>query len=182
MNKNLRASWKRRAVCLICLFAVFCVIPVCADGVSVSHKINQTSVPLSGDVLVTLSVNNMDAGGLIEIIPEGFAFLDTSYPADRYQISGQELIFSVIGEQEITYQARAEKAGSWVFSGSWHDIMNKKEGTIQAITITAGSAASAQVGDVDRDQPVPSGTGGAAEITLILAAFGACACIARKQS
>lgn len=177
MKKHVTPSWRRTVVCLICLFGAFCVMPVWADDVSVSHKINRTSTPIGGEVLVTLSIDGLDAGGIVEIIPEGFSFLNTAHPEDKYQINGQKLVFSVIGEHEITYQARAESAGSWTFTGTWNDIMDKTEGTIQPITVTAG--------DVTPDSATPSstssGVGSLVGITLILASIGAGAYIVKKK-
>jgi hypothetical protein len=57
--------------------------------VTVSRTVDQSSVPVGGEVLVTLSINGMSAGGIVETIPEGFSFIETSCPEDNYRISAR---------------------------------------------------------------------------------------------
>ena len=97
MKHTLRHSRGRVSIILICMFAVLCVVPAWAGGITVSRDIDPSSVPAGGEVLVTLSIDGMDAGGIVETVPEGFSFVETSVPADRYHISGQKLIFAVSG-------------------------------------------------------------------------------------
>jgi len=164
----------RILVCLICIFTVFCVVPAWAGDVTVSRKVDQSSVPVGGEVLVTLSINGMSAGGIVETIPEGFSFLETSCPVDNYRISGQKLTFAVIGEPEITYRVRAETAGSRTFTGTWNDAVDKEEGTIAPTTVNVGSGSVAGAAPADTNQmvPAPTSAGGSpwAWIVLILGA------------
>ncbi len=167
MKHTLRLSRGRVSIILICMFAVLCVVPAWAGGITVSRDIDPSSVPAGGEVLVTLSIDGMDAGGIVETIPEGFSFVETSFPADRYHISGQKLIFAVIGESEITYRVRAETADSRVFTGTWNDAVNKEEGTIPPTGINGGSGAA--LAGID---PGPTSAGGSpwAWVALTLAA------------
>jgi len=159
---------------LICILAAFCVVPVWAGDITVFRTINPTSVPVGGEVLVTLSIDGMDSGGIVETIPEGFLFIETSCPADNYRISGHKLTFAVIGESEITYRVRAEVAGSWTFTGTWNDVVSKNEGTIPPTTVNvgSGSAVGAATAGNAQAEPSPTNAGGRqwAWIVLTLAA------------
>lgn len=139
-------------VCCIFILAALCVVPVWANDAAVSREVDRSSVPVGGEVLVTLSIDDLGVGGVVETIPEGFAFLKTSYPAEDYSVSGQKLVFAVIDEREITYQVRAETAGSWTFAGRWIDAVDKTEGAISPTAVTVGSGAAAA-------GAAPAGTG-----------------------
>lgn len=170
-TKNiLKASRGRVLVFLICIFATLCVAPVWAGGITVSRDIDSSSVPVGGEVLVTLSIDGMNAGGIVETIPEDFSFVETSCPADRYRVSGQKLIFAVIGESEITYRVRAETASSRAFTGTWNDAFSKEEGTIPPTTINGGSglAAGATRADTDPAGPDPTSAGGSSWMWVVL--------------
>ena len=173
----------RMLVCLICIFTVLCVVPAWAGDVAVSRKVDPSSVPVGGEVLVTLSIGGMGAGGIVETIPEGFTFLKASCPADEYRISGQKLTFAVINEPEITYRVRAETGGSRTFTGTWNDAVGKKEGTIPPTTINVGSGAAAGAAPADTQQaaPAPTRAGSDAWAWTVLTLAAAAIVVAGKR-
>ncbi len=183
MKHTLRLSRGRVSIILICMFAVLCVVPAWAGGITVSRDIDPSSVPAGGEVLVTLSIDGMDAGGIVETIPEGFSFVETSFPADRYHISGQKLIFAVIGESEITYRVRAETAAPGTFTGTWNDAVSKEEGTIPPTAINGGSrsAAGAAPAGTDPAEPGPTRAGGSPWAWLVLTLAAAVIVAAGKK-
>lgn len=174
MKDILTVSRSGVLACLICIFAAFCVVPAWAGDITVSRTIDPTSVPVGGEVLVTLSIDGMDAGGIVETIPGGFSFIETSCPADNYRISGQKLTFAVIGESEFTYRVRAEAAGSQTFTGTWSDAVSKKEEMIPPTTVNVGSrpAVGAAPEGTAQEEPSPTNAGGSqwAWVVLTLAA------------
>lgn len=174
MKGILNVSRSLMFACLICIFTAFCIVPVLAGEITVFRTIDPASVPVGGEVLVTLSVDGMDAGGIVETIPEGFSFIETSCPADNYRISGHKLTFAVIGESEITYRVRAEVAGSRMFTGTWNDAVSKNEGTIPPTTVNVGSGSAVGAAPEGNAQaePSPTNAGGSqwAWVVLTLAA------------
>lgn len=150
-------------ICCILILAAFCVVPVWANDAAVSREVDRSSVPVGDEVLVTLSVDSLSVGGVVETIPEGFAFLETSYPMEKYGVSGQTLTFAVIDEREITYRVQAKTAGSWTFAGRWIDAVDKTEGAISPTVVSVGSGvAAAGATPADAGQaPGPTSAGGA---------------------
>jgi len=183
MRNILTVSWGRVLVFLICISAAFCVVPAWAGDVTVSRDIDPPSVSAGGEVLVTLSIDGMSAGGIVETIPEGFSFVETSHQADKYRISGQKLSFAVIGESEITYRVRAETAGPRTFTGTWNDAVSKKEGTIPQTAVNggSGSAAGAAPAGTDPAEPGPTRAGGSPWAWLVLTLAAAVIVAAGKK-
>jgi len=186
VNNPVRVSRGLVPICCILILASFCVVPAWASDAAVSREINRSSVPVGGEVLVTLAVDDLSVGGVVETIPEGFVFLETSFPEDRYSVSGQRLTFAVIDEREITYRVQAKAAGSWTFSGTWVDAVDKTEGAISptAVTVGSGAAAAGAAPAGTGQAPGPTSAGGAPWAVvpaLAAAAVAAGACAARKE-
>ena len=170
-------------ICCIFILAALCVVPAWASDATVFREVDRSSVPVGGEVLVTLSIDDLGVGGVVETIPEGFAFLTTSHPEGRYSVSGQRLMFALIDEREITYQVRAETTGSWTFAGRWIDAVDKTEGAISPTAVTVGSGAAAAAPAVTGQAPGAASAGGApwAIVALAAAAIAAGAYAARKK-
>ena len=186
VNNPVRVSRGLVPICCILILASFCVVPAWASDAAVSREIDRSSIPVGGEVLVTLAVGDLGVGGVVETIPEGFVFLETSFPEDRYSVSGQRLTFAVIDEREITYRVQAKAAGSWTFSGTWVDAVDKTEGAISptAVTVGSGAAAAGAAPAGTGQAPGPTSAGGAPWAVvpaLAAAAVAAGACAARKE-
>jgi PGF-pre-PGF domain-containing protein len=132
------------AVCaaLFLLFAVS-VIPAAAEEVSVVRSVPQ-AVFAGGEFTVTLSLEGLEVGGIIETLPEGFTFVDTDHPGGQTAVSGQSLVFSVVGEDEIAYRVRPSVGGSFTITGIWADVAGQTEGTVPATVLYVGSSCNGE--------------------------------------
>jgi len=72
---------------------------------------------------VTLNIEGLEIGGIVETIPAGFAFVSTTHPLNQTYVSGQRVVFTVVNETLIRYEARAPSEGSGTFGGMWYDAL-----------------------------------------------------------
>lgn len=125
-------------VLAVLLFAA-ATAPAAAAGVDIARTA-PLSVFSGGEFEVSLSIADLDAGGIVETIPEGFTYVSTTHPADETLVSGQHVIFSVIGETAIAYRVRAPAHGSGTFAGVWDNVADGTNGTIPATSVGVSSS------------------------------------------
>ena len=89
---------------------------------------------------VTLNITGLRIGGIVETIPDGFAFVSTTHPLNQTHVSGQKVVFVVLNETSIRYEVRAPSRGSGTFSGTWYDAMSEKEGDIESTHVSVRMA------------------------------------------
>jgi len=126
-------------ILIICLLAL--TMPAMAGSPSVERSIS-TPVPGS-EFTVTLVIDGIQTGGIVETLPEGFNFAGTACPEGSWSLKGDTLAFAVTNMTEITYQLRApEGALSGRITGVWEDFLNETTGTVSATE--AGTTAPAE--------------------------------------
>ncbi|WP_440954468.1 hypothetical protein ACSAZK_12655 [Methanosarcina sp. Mfa9] len=107
---------------------------------------------------VTLTISGLKAAGIVESIPEGFTYVETEYPGDgRVDVSGQNLVFSVLDDGEIVYRVKAPASGSGTFEGRWNDILNQEEGTIRAAEVSVDPDSKAAEDQKAEAEKSPAG-------------------------
>ncbi len=109
-----------------------------ATDTSVTRLLSTTN-PTSGSTFdVALNITGLEIGGIVEIIPDGFAFVSTTHPSNQTYVSGQgqRVVFVVVNETSIKYEVRAPSEGSGTFSGTWYDALNEKEGDIERTDVS----------------------------------------------
>ena len=113
---------------LLCLLLLLVMIPVAACSAPVTRNLS-TGEPGAGEVFtVTLSVEGMPRGGLVETLPAGYTFAGTDYPADRVLVRGKKVAFALIDETTITYSVRAPAFRRGDITGSWEDFAAESRG------------------------------------------------------
>jgi PGF-CTERM protein len=96
-----------------------------------------TTNPAQGTTIdVSLNIKDLHIGGIVETIPDGFAFGSTTHPSNQTYVSGQKVVFAVVNETSIKYKVRAPSEGSGTFSGTWYDTLNEKEGDIERTDVS----------------------------------------------
>lgn len=98
-----------------------------------------TEPAADSEFAVTLNISGTDVAGIVECIPEGFSYIGTSHPETQTSQSKQKIVFSIIGETEITYRVKAPLSGGGTFTGTWYDLLDKTEGTIANTDVTVKS-------------------------------------------
>ena len=107
---------------LFCLALLLMVVPVAACGTPVTRSLS-TAEPGTGEVFtVSLAVEGMTLGGVVETLPDGYTFAGTDHPDDRVLVRGQRVAFAVTNETSITYSVQAPASGSGDIIGAWEDF------------------------------------------------------------
>ncbi len=107
-----------------------------ATDTSVTRTLSTTN-PTSGSTFdVALNITGLEIGGIVEIIPDGFAFVSTMHPSNQTYVSGQRVVIVVVNETSIKYEVRAPSEGSGTFSGTWYDSLNEKERDIERTDVS----------------------------------------------
>ena len=94
------------------------------EGVNASRSLSSSSVLEGGSVTVTITAADYGLGGLVvETLPEGFAFGSSDLPDSQVMESGQDVTFTLIGEESFTYTVTAsDTEGDYSFSGIVRDF------------------------------------------------------------
>ena len=99
---------------------------------------------------VMLNIAGLQIGGVVETIPDGFAFISTTHPSNQTYVSGQKVVFTVVNETSIRYEVRAPSEGSGTFSGTWYDALNEMEGNVDSTSV------SVSVAETPMSSPTPT--------------------------
>jgi len=126
------------AMIIAITIAIFPVVITIASasgsGIAVTRTLS-TNTPAPGSTFhVFINISGLHVGGIVETIPEGFAFVSTTHPSNQTYVSGQKVIFVVANETSIRYEVRAPSQGSGTFSGMWYDALSEKEGDIKSMS------------------------------------------------
>ena len=117
---------------LLSLLLLALLIPAVVCGAPVIRTLSTTE-PGAGEVVtVSLSIDGIALGGVVETLPAGYAFAGTDHPADRVAVRGQSIGFVVMNETDITYQVQAPASGSGDIAGVWEDFLGEADGEIAA--------------------------------------------------
>lgn len=104
-----------------CLF--LWATPVMAEEINVTRSFSTTSPSPNSEFNVMLTISDLNIGGIVETLPEGFSYVSTMHPSNQVSISGQKIAFAVINETEITYKVKAPSSGEGTFTGKWVDLL-----------------------------------------------------------
>ena len=120
--------------------APIATVKATATDTTVTRTASTTS-PTSGSTFeVMLNIVGLQIGGIVETIPDGFAFVSTTHPSNQTYISGQKVMFAVVSETSIKYEVQASSEGSGTFSGTWYDALNEMEGNIDSTSVSVSVA------------------------------------------
>ncbi len=124
------------AISVLLLSLVAPIVNVKATATTVTRT-PSTMNPTSGSTFdVTLSIAGLQIGGVVETIPDGFAFISTTHPSNQTYVSGQKVVFTVVNETSIRYEVRAPSEGSGTFCGTWYDALNEMEGNVDSTSVS----------------------------------------------
>lgn len=135
--------------------------PAMAEEINITRSLSTTTPSPNSEFDVTLTISGLKIGGIVEAIPDGFAYVSTTHPADQTNRSGQNIIFSVINDAEIKYSVKASSSGSGTFKGVWDGILNETNGTIADTSVsvhTTGGGGGGSGGGYVPTTPTPSPT------------------------
>ena len=121
-----------------------------ATGTTITRTLSTTSPTSDSTFDVMLNIAWLQIGGVVETIPDGFAFISTTHPSNQTYVSGQKVVFTVVNETSIRYEVRAPLEGSGTFDGTWYDALNEMEGNIDSTSV------SVSVAETPMSSPTPT--------------------------
>ena len=111
-----------------------------------TRTFNPATVAPGGQVVVSITAINYGlAGGVTEMLPEGFTYVSSSLPESRVNITGQQARFTLLegeGDPPFTYTVTASSdEGSYTFSGALRDFdeMNHTVGGSAMVTVQSAA-------------------------------------------
>lgn len=128
---------------LFCLVLLFLFVPAAVCGAPVTRTLS-TAEPGAGEVVtISLSIDGIALGGVVETLPAGYAFAGTDHPADRVLVRGQKIGFVVMNDTCITYSVTAPASGSGDIAGTWEDFLGESDGEVAASYVAVDGIESA---------------------------------------
>ncbi|MDD4255892.1 MAG: hypothetical protein PHP59_11025 [Methanofollis sp.] len=134
---------KKVAILLLCLCMLSLAAPALAGGDAAVRQVSTAAPAPGAEVTVTLSLNGCEAGGIVEILPPGFAYVSSSLPADQVRVDGNRVCFAILGETAVTYVVRAPPEGGGEITGEWWDFGARTNGTVLSSRLDVGGATAA---------------------------------------
>ncbi len=122
---------------LIVLIVALVVLPSVASATVVRDAPDE--VFPSDEFDVTLTISDIQVGGVVETLPHGFTFVSTDY--QWFNHSGQKVAFSLVNTTEIVYTVRASSSTGGMFTGIWEDYLNESDGNIASTTTIVKSSS-----------------------------------------
>ncbi len=167
VNMNMSEDNKKIPRMLLILSVAILAISVLALAPIVNVKATATDTtitrtpsttnPTPGSTFeVMLNIAGLQIGGIVETIPDGFAFVSTTHPLNQTYVSGQKVVFAVVNETSIRYEVQAPLEGSGTFSGTWYDALNEKEGDIERTDVSVRVAETYTPPSSPTPTPTPS--------------------------
>lgn len=164
---KLPAVTPNRAALLYILILVLAV-PVAAG--SVERTISPLPEDAGSGLEVTLTVNDIPVGGIVETIPDDCTWVGCDHPDDRTRVSGQHVAFAVIGEEMIRYQVQGPPEVGDALTGTWEDLLTGASGIVGSDEPRdSGQAAQTTA-------PATPGFGYAAALAALAVVFGRRCC------
>jgi len=121
-NNSKRIFRKERIVYIFLLLIISCCISfVSADG-EITRSIDTTNPQPGSLIKVSLHIAEINYSGIVETIPPGFEFQNTSVPSSGVRIIGNSIIFAAINEDTLEYTLKVPDSGSGTITGVFTDI------------------------------------------------------------
>lgn len=113
---------------LLCILVLVLAVPVAAG--SVERIVSPLPEGAGSGLEVTLTVNDIPIGGIIETIPDDCTWVGCDHPDDRTRVSGQHVAFAVIGEETICYRVQGPPEAGAALAGTWEDLLTGESGIV----------------------------------------------------
>lgn len=116
-----------RAV-LLCILVFVLAAPAAAG--SVERTVSQLPESAGSNLEVTLTVNDIPVGGIVETVPDGCTWAGTDHPDNRTRVSDRTFAFAVIGEETIRYRLQGPPETGEALAGTWEDLLTGDSGAV----------------------------------------------------
>lgn len=121
------------------LVLCICIVALCAPTAAAGTVVREVGpADADGLITVTLSLNDIEVGGIAETLPAGFVYVDSSLPASMVQVQDDRLCFCTMNESTVTYRLRSAGQAGGEITGEWWDFVARTNGTIPSSAIEAG--------------------------------------------
>ncbi|TAJ45317.1 hypothetical protein [Methanofollis fontis] len=128
------------------------------------------------EVVVSIDTGDIDTGGIVETLPEGFEFVSTTHPPGRLSVEGRQVSFVLIGDSAIHYRIRASGKGGGMITGVWEDFISSEGGAIEPTWVFVNGEGMVTVPSKDTTARAAAGP-----LLVPLAACGVVALLLRRD-
>ncbi|MGC9436231.1 MAG: hypothetical protein ACP5C4_09205 [Methanomicrobiales archaeon] len=164
----------------ICLLLLAFPVSVSATDVSRSMDIQGSGTPV--EVTVSLPAD-LAVAGLVEELPVGWEYLDSSLSAHRVRVADGTVLFALVdGGGDLAYRVLPPETCTGTFHGTLHDFVNGTEIALPDTRVEEGRAVT--LADSGQPDTTPDSTPvqtprspGFGAMTALLAGSIASACI-----
>ena len=145
------------AILAISVLFITTVVIATATAITVTRTLSTTNPASDSTFGVRLDLTGLQIGGIVETIPDGFAFVSTTHPQNQTGVSGQKVAFGVVNETTILYEVRAPSEGrEGTFGGLWHDALSTATGDIETTSVSVSVAGTSSPAITSTTAPSPA--------------------------
>lgn len=137
---------KKVSILALCICMLLLIAPVFAAGAAAARQVSTAAPAPGSEVTVTITLNGCEAGGIVETIPAGFVYVNSSLPTDQVQVDGDRLCFALLGETSVSYVLRTPETGGGEITGEWWDFGARTQGTIAPSSLTVSEPTTSSPG------------------------------------
>ncbi|MDD1729656.1 MAG: hypothetical protein LUQ50_11380 [Methanospirillum sp.] len=116
---------------LLILLGYLMIIPASSSEIIVTRDIQQGKEDSDNVMDVTLTLNGLEKGGIIETLPTGVTFQSTAFPQEMFSKSGNNLIFAIINDTPVHYKIQVSDESIPKIIGKWEDIQDGVKGEVR---------------------------------------------------
>jgi hypothetical protein len=153
------------------VFILLLAVPAVSAESSVLRTVTTASSDTDEQIEVILTIREIPYGGIVETLPPGCTFVTTDHPADQVSVTGESIVFAVLGEPEIRYTARVSVSCTGSITGRWAALDRGLEGTIPPDPVGAADGSAGHSASL-QESPGFAAFSGAAALGVALVLLG----------
>lgn len=121
--------------CIMCI--CICIVPAAASSTVVSRAVEPAGDVAAGTYTVTLIIEDMEIGGIVEYLPTGCAVASCDYASDHTRMGDHQVAFAILEPTTtISYTVTCEPDAPDLITGSWINLLEGTNGTVGSTPVT----------------------------------------------
>jgi hypothetical protein len=132
---------------LFCLTVCICILllPGTASSTLVSRSVEPFGDGGEGTFSVTLAIQGMETGGIVEYLPEGCAVMHFDHPANRTRVGDHQVAFAITdATTTLSYTVRGDTDTPDLITGTWLNLLEGTNGTVGSGPVTHTGPSSTE--------------------------------------
>ena len=154
-------------MCLALLLAA--PVVVFAQTPSAVRSFDAETVEPGATIEITVTANDYgQIGQIVETLPEGFTFVDSTHDAEGVEVDGRAVMFNLLSDDSVTYTVMAsETDGDYEFTGVLknEDKEESPVGGASRVTVLSPATPTPQPTIAPTQAPTPAASVGPGDVT-----------------